>query len=72
MKNLLNDFFTGETELNAIDHFMQLMVKTNSFNQQVETLEKRVQDSESQISKLLYENQITQELNQRYKLEIEF
>ena len=65
MKNLLNDFFTGETELNAIDHFMQLMVKTNSFNQQVETLEKRVQDSESQISKLLYENQITQELNQR-------
>ena len=71
MKNLLNDFFTGETELNAIDHFMQLMVKTNSFNQQVEILEKRLQNSELQTSKVRHENHVIQELNHKYKSEIE-
>lgn len=69
--NFLSDLFSNQTELTAIDHFMQLMVKTNSFNQQVEVLEKRVQDSESKISTLTHENQITQQLNQKYKSEIE-
>ena len=69
--NLLFEFFNSQTELNAIDHFMQLMVKTNTFNQQVEILEKRVQDSEKKISTLLDENKMTRELNQKYKLEID-
>lgn len=69
--NLLFDFFSSKTELNVIDHFMQLMVKTNSFNQQVEILEKRLQNSELQTSKVRHENHVIQELNHKYKSEIE-
>lgn len=69
--NSLSDFFQSSTELNAIDHFMQLMVKTNSFNQQIEILETRLKKSELQFSKVFNENHSIKELNDRYKLEIE-
>lgn len=43
--NLLSDFFSSHTELSAVDHFMQLMVKTNTFDNRLHILQEQLQQA---------------------------
>jgi hypothetical protein len=46
MKNYsLVDFFSSDTEFIAIDHFLQSIAKTNTFDQRVSTLQEQLQKS---------------------------
>lgn len=53
MKNKLADFFNSSTELSAIDHFLQLMVKNNTFDQKMKLLQEQFQHSEQLQSEYL-------------------
>ena len=66
--NSLSDFFQSSTELNAIDHFMQLMVKTNSFDQRLQVLQEQLQNTQVTQKKTSKENtQLRGELVNREK-----
>ena len=66
--NLLLNFFQSSTELNAIDHFMQLMVKTNSFDQRLQVLQEQLQNTQVTQKKTSKENtQLRGELVNREK-----
>ncbi|MEG1313724.1 MAG: hypothetical protein RSD40_05365, partial [Bacilli bacterium] len=54
--NSLSDFFSSSTELNAIDHFLQLMVKTNSFDQRLQVLQEQLQNTQVIQKKTSKEN----------------
>lgn len=54
--NLLSIFFQSSTEVNAIDHFMQLMVKTNSFDQRLQVLQEQLQNTKDIQKKTSKEN----------------
>lgn len=40
--NTLSDFFSSSTEFSAIDHFLQLMVKTNTFDKRLYVLQEQL------------------------------
>ncbi|EOR08830.1 DUF1566 domain-containing protein [Acinetobacter beijerinckii] len=44
--NTLSDFFSSSTEFSAIDHFLQLMVKTNTFDQMLDVLQANLSQTE--------------------------
>ena len=47
MKNYsLVDFFSSDTEFIAIDHFLESIAKTNTFDQRVSTLQEQLQRAE--------------------------
>jgi len=54
--NLLSIFFQSSTEVNAIDHFMQLMAKTNSFDQRLQVLQEQLQNTKDIQKKTSKEN----------------
>ena len=75
--NLLSDFFVSHTELSAVDHFMQLMVKTNTFDNRLQILQQQLQQSEKLQLKVIQQNKELndnivdlQQLQDNYQIEI--
>ena len=75
--NLLSDFFGSHTELSAVDHFMQLMVKTNTFDNRLQILQQQLQQSEKLQLKVIQQNKELndnivdlQQLQDNYQIEI--
>ena len=51
-KVLLSDFFNSHSEMNVTDHFFQLMVKTNTFDQRLDILQDRLYQAEKSNQQL--------------------
>ena len=65
--NSLSDFFSSSTEFSAIDHFLKLMVETNTFDQRLDVLQEQLRQSEQLQKKS--EQQIAQN-KQQYQQDI--
>ena len=75
--NLLSDFFGSHTELSAVDHFMQLMVKTNTFDNRLHILQEQLQQAGQLQLKVIQKNEELndnivdlQQLQDNYQIEI--
>lgn len=75
--NLLSDFFSSHTELSAVDHFMQLMVKTNTFDNRLHILQEQLQQAGQLQLKVIQKNEELndnivdlQQLQDNYQIEI--
>lgn len=65
--NSLSDFFSSSAELAAIEHFLHLIAKTNTFDQRLEVLQEQLGQSEQRITKdkQQYQDEI-KKLTQKY------
>ncbi|WP_407409380.1 DUF1566 domain-containing protein [Acinetobacter sp.] len=52
MNNLLSDFFVSNTELKAIDYFLEAMAKTNISDEKIEILKKQNIEQQKEINQL--------------------
>ena len=65
--NSLPDFFSSSAELAAIEHFLHLIAKTNTFDQRLDVLQEQLRQSEQLQKKS--EQQMAQN-KQQYQQEI--